>query len=121
MRLELKAGNSATSSGVCIDAVNDYVNTLVPAAEDNGTVARQAAPLFPSVAVRELIANALIHQDMTITGAGPMVELFRNRLEITNPGVPLVDADRFLDAPPRSRNEALAALMRRMGLCERPK
>lgn len=103
---------------VCIDAVNDYVNTLVPAPEDNGTVVRQAAPLFPSVAVRELIANALIHQDMTITGAGPMVELFRDRLEITNPGVPLVDADRFLDAPPRSRNEALAALMRRMGLCE---
>ena len=105
---------------VCIDAVNDHVITLVPSPEDNGAVVRQGAPLFPSVAVRELIANALIHQDMTITGAGPMVELFRNRLEITNPGAPLVDADRFLDAPPRSRNEALAALMRRMGLCERP-
>ena len=103
---------------VCIDAVNDHVNALVPAPEDNGAVVRQAAPLFPSVAVRELIANALIHQDMTITGASPTVELFKNRLEITNPGVPLVDADRFLDAPPRSRNEALAALMRR--LCERP-
>lgn len=69
---------------VCIDAVNQRVNTLVPAPEDNGAVARQSTPLFPPVAVRELIANALIHQDMTITGAGPMVELFRNRLEITN-------------------------------------
>lgn len=77
-----------------------------------------SAPLFPPVAVRELIANALIHQDLTVTGAGPMVELFRNRLEITNPGAPLVAADRFLDAPAQSRNEALAALMRRMGLCE---
>lgn len=103
---------------VCIDAVNDRVNTLVPAPEDNGAVVRQAVPLFPSVAVRELIANALIHQDMTITGAGPMVELFKNRLEITNPGAPLVAEERFLDAPPQSRNEALAALMRRMGLCE---
>ena len=81
-------------------------------------VARRAKPLFPTVAVRELIANALIHQDMTITGAGPIIELFRNRLEITNPGAPLVETDRFIDAPPRSRNEALAALMRRMGLCE---
>lgn len=103
---------------VCLDDVNEYVNTLVPSPEDNGAVVRRAKPLFPTVAVRELIANALIHQDMTITGAGPTIELFRNRLEITNPGAPLVETDRFIDAPPRSRNEALAALMRRMGLCE---
>lgn len=103
---------------VCLDAVNDYVATLVPSPEDNGLVVRRAKPLFPSVAMRELIANALIHQDMTVTGAGPMIELFRHRLEITNPGVPLIDTTRFIDAPPRSRNEALAALMRRMGFCE---
>ena len=55
---------------------------------------------------------------MTITGAGPSVELFSNRLEITNPGTPLISPTRFIDAPPRSRNEALAAFMRRMKLCE---
>lgn len=55
---------------------------------------------------------------MTITGAGPLIELFKDRLEITNPGQPLVKPDRFLDSPPRSRNEALASLMRRMKLCE---
>jgi ATP-dependent DNA helicase RecG len=47
-----------------------------------------------------------------------MVELFADRLEVTNPGEPLVATDRFVDAPPRSRNEALASLMRRMGICE---
>ena len=46
------------------------------------------------------------------------MELFRNRIEITNPGAPLVEPERFIDFPPRSRNEALASLMRRMGLCE---
>lgn len=55
---------------------------------------------------------------MTISGAGPMVELFHGRLEITNPSHPLVSPDRFLDSPPRSRNEVLSSLMRRMGLCE---
>ena len=55
---------------------------------------------------------------MTVTGAGPTVELFRNRIEVTNPGAPLVEPERFIDSPPRSRNEALASLMRRMGLCE---
>jgi ATP-dependent DNA helicase RecG len=65
-----------------------------------------------------LVANALIHQDFSVTGAGPMVELFADRIEVTNPGEPLVATERFVDAPPRSRNEALASLMRRMGICE---
>ena len=55
---------------------------------------------------------------MTITGAAPLIELFTDRMEITNPGRPLVQPDRFLDSPPRSRNEALASLMRRMRICE---
>jgi len=61
---------------------------------------------------------ALIHQDFTVTGAGPMVEIFPDRMEISNPGEPLVDTLRFIDTPPRSRNEDLAALMRRMNICE---
>lgn len=47
-----------------------------------------------------------------------MVEIFANRMEITNPGLPLVKTDRFLDSPPKSRNEALASFMRRIGVCE---
>lgn len=47
-----------------------------------------------------------------------MVEIFDDRMEINNPGVPLVDPSRMLDSPPRSRNERLASLMRRMGICE---
>ena len=46
------------------------------------------------------------------------MELFKSRIEITNPGASLVEPERFIDSPPRSRNEALASLMRRMGLYE---
>lgn len=74
--------------------------------------------MFPEIAVRELVANSLIHQDFTVRGAGPMVEIFPDRMEISNPGVPLIDTLRFMDEPPQSRNEALAALMRRMSICE---
>ena len=74
--------------------------------------------MFPELAVRELVANALIHQDFFVTGAGPMVEIFDDRMEITNPGEPLVAAERFVDLPPKSRNEALASLMRRFRICE---
>lgn len=74
--------------------------------------------MYPPEALRELIANALIHQDFGLSGTGPMIEVFENRIEISNPGVPLVDVDRMLDEPPRSRNERIAALMRRMNFCE---
>ena len=74
--------------------------------------------MFPELAVRELVANALIHQDFFVTGAGPMVDIFQDRIEITNPGEPLVDTQRFVDTPPKSRNEALASLMRRFRICE---
>ncbi len=70
------------------------------------------------MAVRELVANALIHQDFFVTGAGPRVEIFEDRIEITNPGASLVDTKRLVDSPPRSRNEAIASLMRRIGICE---
>jgi predicted HTH transcriptional regulator len=47
-----------------------------------------------------------------------MVEIFEDRLEITNPGAPLMKPQRFVDTPPRSRNEALASVLRRVGICE---
>jgi predicted HTH transcriptional regulator len=96
----------------------DYINGLLPHNEHIGKAFREERPLYPAIAIRELIVNALIHQDMTITGAGPLIEMFTDRIEITNPGQPLVKPERFLDSPPRSRNEALASLMRRMRLCE---
>ncbi|MDL2403034.1 ATP-binding protein [Rhizobium mayense] len=78
---------------------------------------RRMVPHFPETAVREVIANALIHQDFMATGAGPVVEIYDNRIEVTNPGNSLISTDRILDER-RSRNEKLAATMRSFGLCE---
>lgn len=79
---------------------------------------RELWRIFDQTPFEKLVVNALIHQDFFITGSGPMVEIFDNRIEITNPGKPLVQTERFLDTPPRSRNEALASFMRRIGVCE---
>lgn len=95
-----------------------YINGLLPANEVIEQALRRTVPMFPELAVRELVANALIHQEFFVTGTGPMVEIFDNRIEITNPGEPLMDTQRFVDTPPRSRNEALASLMRRFRICE---
>ncbi len=111
-----KDGQKGYASG--FESLVGYINNLLPQNEHIGVAFRKSQPLFPEIAIRELIANALIHQDMTISGAGPQVELFSDRIEITNPGRPLVQTDRMIDLPPRSRNEMLASLMRRMGICE---
>jgi predicted HTH transcriptional regulator len=95
-----------------------WINDQLPQNEQVGQALRQKVRLYPEVAVREVVANALIHQDFNITGTGPMIELFDSRLEVTNPGLPLVEPLRFIDEPPRSRNETLAGLMRRMNFCE---
>jgi ATP-dependent DNA helicase RecG len=95
-----------------------YINDMLPRNELIGQALREEQVIYPELALRELVANALIHQDMTISGTGPMIEIFDDRVEITNPGQPLVEPMRFLDSPPRSRNEAVASLMRRMNMCE---
>ena len=96
----------------------DHIMAWTPAREIVGEALRQAQPMFPPLAVRELVANALIHQDFFVTGSGPMVEIFDDRMEIYNPGAPLVDPRRFVDSQTRSRNEKLAYLMRQCRICE---
>ncbi|MBL9154116.1 MAG: putative DNA binding domain-containing protein [Verrucomicrobiales bacterium] len=109
-------GKKGYASG--FEGLIGFVNGLLPRNEVIGQALRREVPMYPELAVRELVANALIHQDFAVSGAGPMVEIFADRMEITNPGLPLVKVERFLDSPPRSRNEALASFMRRAGVCE---
>jgi ATP-dependent DNA helicase RecG len=111
-----QAGGKGYACG--FEGLIDYIMALVPANEVIGKALRQTVPMYPQLAVRELVANALIHQDFFESGSGPMVELFDDRMEITNPGLPLISTERFLDSPPKSRNEKLASLMRRFGVCE---
>lgn len=95
-----------------------FINGCIPSNEIIGQALRTNTPMYPPLIIRELVANAIIHQNFFITGAAPLIEIFNDRIEITNPGIPLVDTMRFLDSPPRSRNEVLASFMRRIGFCE---
>lgn len=82
-------------------------------------IARNIEPSYPRIAIREFVANALIHQDFAIDGSPITIEIFSNRLVITNPGAPLNNINRLLDLPPRSRNERLAQSMLLLNICER--
>lgn len=95
----------------------EFINGLVPSNEVIEQALRREVKMFPEIAVRELVANALIHQDFTVPGMSVMVEIYDDRMEISNPGKPFISPDRFIDEY-QSRNERLADLMRRLGICE---
>lgn len=78
---------------------------------------RRESKLVPDIVIREFVANALVHQDFSISGRSIRVEIYNNRVEISNPGTPLIPFDRFIDEE-ESRNENLTSLMRRLGICE---
>jgi len=94
-----------------------YVMSQLPQNEVIEDALRKDTKLVPDVIIRELLANALIHQEFELTGTSPMIEIYDNRVEISNPGEPIVPVERFIDGY-QSRNERLADLMRRFGICE---
>lgn len=95
----------------------DFVHSSAPQNRFIEEALREEVKMFPRQALRELIANALVHQDFQATGASVMIEMFDDRVEISNPGAPPVPVERFIDEY-RSRNERLADVMRRMRICE---
>lgn len=95
----------------------DYINNQLPMNEFIGKALREEVRMYPDVAIRELVANALIHQDLEQTGSSVIIEIYPDRIEISNPGQPLIDTERFIDEY-RSRNEKLADVMRRIRICE---
>jgi len=94
-----------------------FVMTQLPQNEVIRDALRREQKLVPEIVIRELVANALIHQDFRLGGASVMIEVYRERVEISNPGEPIVPLERFIDGY-QSRNERLADLMRRLGVCE---
>ncbi len=94
-----------------------FVMAQLPQNEVIEDALRSEVKLVPEAAIRELVANALIHQDFRVTGASVMIEVYSNRVEVSNPGQPVVPIERFIDGY-QSRNERLADVMRRFGVCE---
>ncbi len=94
-----------------------YIDDQLPVSEVITKTLRESVKVYPEIAIRELVANALIHQDFSVSGTGPIVEIYDDRIEISNPGHPLISPLRFIDEY-QSRNETLASLMRRLRICE---
>jgi len=101
---------------VGFEALIDFIHNE-SASEDMSTALRKTTHAYPKKAVREVVGNALVHQDLTERGTGVTVEIFDDRIEVTNPGLPILPVDRFIDEN-QSRNEKFADALRQLGICE---
>jgi len=67
------------------NSIINYLKRLLPQNEIIETVFREIRPIYPEKLLREIIANALIHQDLR-NQTNPRIEIFPNRIEITSAG-----------------------------------
>lgn len=97
-----------------------FIEAMLPKSEVIKNALRAEICIYPPIALRELIANSLVHQDFSIKGKSPMIEIYDNRIEISNPGrlLPSKKIDRLIGTNPESRNDLLASAMRRYKICE---
>ncbi|WKD61848.1 Divergent AAA domain protein [Corynebacterium ciconiae DSM 44920] len=112
--------DSATLSGPIPYLVGDVVNKVVSNMRVGGVVKgafRSDLPDYPPVAVREAVTNALMHRDYSpqALGAGVQVNMYADRLEITNPGGLFgpVTIESLTNGTvlPASRNQVLSKLL----------
>jgi predicted HTH transcriptional regulator len=97
----------------------EYIMQNIPSNEVIKEAIRKEVKMYPMVVIREILANALIHQDLHSMNINPKVEIFTDRIEISNPGslMPNLSVDRIIDNS-EPRNEVLARTMYHLGICE---
>src|SRR5205807_5012665 len=87
-----------------------------------GVFERQDEPLFPPLALREALVNALCHRDYSIPGGAVSIAIFDDCLEISSTGLlpfGLTVADLKRNHQSQPRNPLLANVFYLRGLIER--
>lgn len=102
-----------------IDTIQKFILRNIPLKAFIQGTKRVEKYEYPNEAIRELVANAVIHRDYMITETYTQVNIFANRLEISNPGnlPPGVTIENIKDSQ-FSRNEIIASILKDMDYLE---
>jgi ATP-dependent DNA helicase RecG len=83
------------------------------------TVKFQQTLLYPQIACREAVVNAITHRNYAIEGRGIEISIFQDRMEILSPGMLLstvsIDDLKSLTGVHESRNPLIARVLREVG------
>jgi ATP-dependent DNA helicase RecG len=96
-------------------------NNIAQPADLRGT-RQQTSPSYPTIALQELVRNAVIHRNYEATASPVMLTWYADRIEITSPGGPYgaVTAETFgQPGLTDARNPALASAAKAMGFVQR--
>ncbi len=106
-----------------LDEAVNFIMRHIPVAGRivSGKLEREDIPLYPPLALREALVNALCHRDYTIPGGAVNVAIYDDRLEIISsgllpPGITIPDLKRSHISRPR--NPLIAEVFYRRGLIE---
>ena len=98
----------------------EAVEPYNPEDEINDGLFRVGLPLYARIAIKELVANALVHRDYSVNGQ-VRVAIEGSVLSVSSPGgfPDGITIDNLLTAPPKPRNRLIADAFKRAGLVER--
>lgn len=73
---------------------------------------------IPELAIRETLANALVHRDYSTYGSRVQVDIYSDRIEFANPGRSLIPLNQLFEAHPQTRNPLLMSYLRDLNITE---
>ncbi len=102
-----------------IDSVQKFILRNIPLRARIKGTKRVEEYEYPEDAIRELVANAVIHRDYMITESYTQINIFSNRFEISNPGnlPPGINIENIKDSQ-FSRNEIIAQILKDLDYLE---
>jgi ATP-dependent DNA helicase RecG len=87
--------------------------------EMTGTARRKEIYELPLDALREAVINAVVHRDYFLSGSHTVIEIFDDRIEISNPGgLPRGLTEKEFGKKAVRRNQLIASLLHRIDFVE---
>ncbi len=107
---------------ICLQAekVIDFIERHINKGSKIGKVYREDKWEYPISAVREIIINAIVHRDYSLSGKDIKVAIFDDMLEVTSPGTipPSIDLNDLSTGQSEIRNKTIAPIFKELKLIE---
>jgi len=105
---------------LAIDEIISEMKRLVKRTSGLEGARRVEKTIIPDFALREVLVNAIVHRDYSITGSSIKINIFDDRMEVISPGVLFgnLDISDLGKGVSESRNRRMVRIFRKMGFME---